>query len=59
MSEPKNETNPELDCQVTVNDGAYMTCDMIEDDPQEDEEIQPEYIIQRLQYLRERPTSPH
>jgi hypothetical protein len=42
MSEPKNETNPELDCQVTVNDGAYMTCDMIEDDPQEDEEIQPE-----------------
>jgi len=42
MSEPKNETNPELDCQVTVNDGAYMTCDMIEDDLQEDEEIQPE-----------------
>lgn len=27
----------ELDCLVTVNDGAYMTCDMIEDESSEDE----------------------
>ncbi|CAB1079335.1 hypothetical protein D1AOALGA4SA_7049 [Olavius algarvensis Delta 1 endosymbiont] len=37
MSESQNETNPELDCQVTVNDGSYMTCDMIEDDTSEEE----------------------
>jgi hypothetical protein len=31
------EKKDELDCIVTVNDGAYMTCDMIEDQSSEDE----------------------
>jgi hypothetical protein len=30
----------ELDCIVTVNDGAYMTCNMIEDESSEDEKDQ-------------------
>ncbi len=45
MSEPKKETAPELDCQVTVNDGSYMTCDMIEEELPGEEEIQPDYNI--------------
>ena len=32
MNEKQHETDKELDCQVTVNDGAYMTCDMIEEE---------------------------
>ena len=31
MSDESHETNEEIDCLVTVNDGAYMTCDMIEE----------------------------
>jgi hypothetical protein len=31
MSDESHETNEEIDCVVTVNDGAYMTCDMIEE----------------------------
>lgn len=30
MDEQSHEANEELDCLVTVNDGSYMTCDMIE-----------------------------
>jgi len=31
MNDKSNEIEEELDCHVTVNDGAYMTCDMIEE----------------------------
>jgi len=31
MTDKRNETNAELDCLVTVEDGAHMTCDMIEE----------------------------
>ena len=40
MSEEKQENSKELDCTVTVNDGAYMTCDMIEDESSENGKIQ-------------------
>ena len=41
MNDKRNETNEELDCLVTVDDGAYMTCDMIEEEsPQEEKEPQ-------------------
>ena len=29
----KHEHDAELDCEVTVQDGSHMTCDMIEEDP--------------------------
>ena len=45
MSNKKHETDKELDCHVTVMDGAYMTCDMIEEAPSEKEEIQEDYDI--------------
>ncbi len=35
MSAEHNEIIDELDCQVTVFDGSWMTCDMIEDDQEE------------------------
>ena len=35
MSAEHDETHEELDCQVTVFDGSWMTCDMIEDDQEE------------------------
>ena len=41
MNDKRNETNEELDCLVTVDDGAYMTCDMIEEEaPQKEVEPQ-------------------
>jgi hypothetical protein len=41
MNDKRNETNEELDCLVTVDDGAYMTCDMTEEEsPQEEPEPQ-------------------
>lgn len=41
MNDKRNETNEELDCLVTVDDGAYMTCDMIEEEsPQEEDKPQ-------------------
>ncbi|MEJ2166456.1 MAG: hypothetical protein P8X90_13065 [Desulfobacterales bacterium] len=41
MNDKRNETNEELDCLVTVDDGAYMTCDMIaEESPQKENEPQ-------------------
>lgn len=38
MSKERNESNEEVDCLVTVNDGAYMTCDMIEEEEETSEE---------------------
>ncbi len=35
MSAEHDEINDELDCQVTVFDGSWMTCDMIGDDQEE------------------------
>lgn len=32
MNDKNNETNHELDCEITVNDGSYMTCDMSEEE---------------------------
>jgi hypothetical protein len=43
MSEKKYEKDEELNCEITVNDGAHMTCDMIEEEPLEKEERQPDY----------------
>ena len=40
MNEENHENTEELDCTVTVNDGAYMTCDMIEDESSEKGETQ-------------------
>ena len=37
MSTDKIESNEEVDCLVTVNEGAYMTCDMIEEESSEEE----------------------
>ena len=38
MNENPHETDKELDCQITVNDGAYITCDMIAEEAPEEEE---------------------
>jgi len=40
MSEEKHENTEELDCAVTVNDGSYMTCDMIEEESSERKKTQ-------------------
>jgi hypothetical protein len=32
MTDEHNDTHEELDCQVTVYDGAWMTCDMTDED---------------------------
>jgi hypothetical protein len=47
MSKERNESNEEVDCLVTVNDGAYMTCDMIEEEEEtsEEKEIPEDYDI--------------
>ena len=37
MTEEKHKNDEELDCTVTVEDGSYMTCDMIEDESSEDQ----------------------
>ena len=37
MNDKQQKIDKELDCQVTVNDGSYMTCDMIEEESEEDE----------------------
>ena len=42
----KKKIDEELDCHVTVDDGAYMTCDMIEEEEAaEDEKISEDYHI--------------
>ena len=45
MNDTKKETNDELDCHVTVNDGSYMTCDMIEEESSDDDESVEDYHI--------------
>ena len=45
MNDKQQETDKELDCQVTVNDGAYMACDMIEDESAEKETAQDDFNI--------------
>ena len=45
MNDAKREINEELDCHVTVDDGSYMTCDMIEEDHSEEEEDTEDYHI--------------
>ena len=40
MNDKNNATNEELDCQVTVYDGAYITCDMIEEASNGEEKAQ-------------------
>ena len=45
MNKEKHEAEKELDCLVTVNDGAYMTCDMIEEEPSEKAKIREDYEI--------------
>ncbi|UCD76956.1 MAG: hypothetical protein JSW26_16180 [Desulfobacterales bacterium] len=45
MNDKRNETNEELDCHVTVNDGSYMTCDMIEEESSEEEKDREDYVI--------------
>ena len=45
MNEEKHNTNEELDCLVTVNDGAYMTCDMIEEESAEKTNIHEDYEV--------------
>jgi hypothetical protein len=45
MNDKSKETNEELDCLVTVNDGSYMTCDMIEEESSEEEDGPQDYDI--------------
>jgi hypothetical protein len=40
MNDKNNANNEELDCQVTVYDGAYNTCDMIEEASNGEEKAQ-------------------
>jgi hypothetical protein len=40
MNDKRSETNEELDCLVTVNDGSYMTCDKIEEETSDEEDGQ-------------------
>jgi hypothetical protein len=47
MNDKRNETNEELDCLVTVNDGSYMTCDKIEEESS-GEEDRPEIKTSKL-----------
>lgn len=35
MEDTQRNDTDELDCAVTVYDGAWMTCDMIEEDTEE------------------------
>lgn len=45
MNDKNNTHNEELDCQVTVYDGAHNTCDMVEEASDEKEKDQAEYHI--------------
>ena len=40
MNDKNKANNEELDCQVTVYDGAYITCDMIEEASSGEEKAQ-------------------
>ena len=45
MNDQEKDTNEEMDCHVTVNDGAYMTCDMIEEEDSKNEDLNSDYSI--------------
>jgi hypothetical protein len=45
MSEKKQNKDKELDCEITVNEGAHMTCDMTEEESKKQEKKQPDYNI--------------
>jgi hypothetical protein len=47
MSEKKHEyeKDKELDCEITVNEGAHMTCDMTEEESKKKEDKPPDYAI--------------
>ena len=40
MNDKNSAKNEELDCQVTVYDGAHNTCDMVEEESDEKENDQ-------------------
>ena len=43
MNDNRNETDEELDCLVTVEDGAYVTCDKIEAEPEDAADRPPDH----------------
>ena len=45
MNHKKYVHDDELDCQVTVYDGAHNTCDMVEEASDEEEKDQTQYQI--------------
>jgi len=45
MNDKNNANNDELDCQVTVYDGAYNTCDMIAEESTGVEKSRNEYHV--------------
>lgn len=45
MKDEKNKHDEELDCQVTVYDGAHNTCDMVEEESTIKDKVQNEYDI--------------
>lgn len=47
MNDPKHkhENDAELDCEVTVQEGSHMTCDMIEKESDKEEKTKEEYHI--------------
>ena len=45
MNDKSHETDEELDCHVTVNDGSYMTCDMIEEESAEEKDAPQDFDI--------------
>jgi hypothetical protein len=45
MDENIYEYDDELDCEVTIFDGSYMTCDMAEEEPYEEIEIYKDFDI--------------
>ena len=48
MADKRKENNlDELDCEVTVHDGAYMTCDMV---PEASEETQKDHDTETAEH---------
>ena len=45
MNDEKHKSDEELDCLVTVHDGSYMTCDMMEQASSENEKKKEDYHI--------------
>jgi hypothetical protein len=45
MNSKNHNVDEELDCHVTVNEGSHMTCDMIEEESSEEEDVPEDYDI--------------